>query len=53
MPAAEIAAVITGIRSALDVTNAMVGLRHAEAFRASPSIKGHPAHCERPVEPPD
>jgi len=33
MPAAEIAAAITGIRSALDVTKAMVGLRDAEAFR--------------------
>jgi hypothetical protein len=34
MPAAEIAAAITGIRSALDVTKAMIGLRDAEAFRA-------------------
>jgi hypothetical protein len=33
MPIAEIAAAITGIRSALDVTKAMVGLRDAEAFR--------------------
>jgi hypothetical protein len=33
MPAAEIAAAITGIRSALEVTKAMVGLRDAEAFR--------------------
>jgi hypothetical protein len=33
MPAAEIAAAITGIRSALDITKAMVGLRDAEAFR--------------------
>jgi hypothetical protein len=34
MPAAEIAAAITGIRSALDVTKAMIGLRDAETFRA-------------------
>jgi hypothetical protein len=34
MPAAEIAAAITGLRSALDITKAMVGLRDAEAFRA-------------------
>jgi hypothetical protein len=34
MPAAEIAAAVTGIRSALDITKAMVGLRDAEAFRA-------------------
>jgi hypothetical protein len=34
MPVAEIAAAITGIRSALEVTKAMVGLRDAEAFRA-------------------
>jgi hypothetical protein len=33
MPAAEIAAAITGLRSALDITKAMVGLRDAEAFR--------------------
>ena len=33
MPVAEIAAAITGIRSALEVTKAMVGLRDAEAFR--------------------
>jgi hypothetical protein len=34
MPAAEIAVAITSIRSALDITKAMVGLRDAEAFRA-------------------
>lgn len=34
MPAAEIAAAVTGIRSALDITKAMIGLRDAEAFRA-------------------
>ena len=34
MPAAEIAAAVTGIRSALDIAKAMVGLRDAEAFRA-------------------
>ncbi len=34
MPLAEIAAAITGIRSALAVTKAMVGLRDAETFRA-------------------
>lgn len=34
MPVAEIAAAITGIRSALDLTKAMIGLRDAEAFRA-------------------
>lgn len=34
MPVAEIAAAVTGIRSALDITKAMVGLRDAEAFRA-------------------
>jgi len=34
MPVAEIAAAITGLRSALDVTKAMIGLRDAEAFRA-------------------
>ena len=33
MPVAEIAAAVTGIRSALDLTKAMVGLRDAEAFR--------------------
>jgi hypothetical protein len=33
MPVAEIAAAITGIRSALEVTKAMIGLRDAEAFR--------------------
>jgi hypothetical protein len=33
MPVAEIAAAVTGIRSALDITKAMVGLRDAEAFR--------------------
>jgi len=34
MPVAEIAAAVTGIRSALEITKAMVGLRDAEAFRA-------------------
>jgi hypothetical protein len=34
MPAAEIAAAVTGLRSALDITKAMIGLRDAEAFRA-------------------
>jgi hypothetical protein len=34
VPVAEIAAAVTGIRSALDITKAMVGLRDAEAFRA-------------------
>jgi hypothetical protein len=34
MPVAEIAAAVTGVRSALDITKAMVGLRDAEAFRA-------------------
>ena len=33
MPVAEIAAAVTGIRAALDITKAMVGLRDAEAFR--------------------
>jgi hypothetical protein len=33
MPVAEIAAAITGIRSALDLTKAMIGLRDAGAFR--------------------
>lgn len=33
MPAAEIAAAITGIRSALEVTKAMIGLRDTESFR--------------------
>jgi len=33
MPVAEIAAAVTGLRSALDVTKAMIGLRDAEAFR--------------------
>jgi hypothetical protein len=34
MPVAEIAAAVTGIRSAFDITKAMVGLRDVEAFRA-------------------
>lgn len=34
MPVAEIAAAVTGIRSALEISKAMVGLRDAEAFRA-------------------
>jgi rubrerythrin len=34
MPVAEIAAAVTGIRSALDISKAMIGLRDAEAFRA-------------------
>jgi len=34
MPVAEIAAAITGIRSAFDITKAMADLRDAEAFRA-------------------
>jgi hypothetical protein len=34
MPVAEIAAAVTGLRSALDITKAMVGLHNAEAFRA-------------------
>jgi hypothetical protein len=34
MPVAEIAAAVTGIRSALDIAKAMAGLRDAEAFRA-------------------
>jgi hypothetical protein len=34
MAAGEIAAAVTGIRAALDITKAMVGLRDAEAFRA-------------------
>jgi hypothetical protein len=34
MPVAEIAAAVTGIRAALDITKAMVDLRDAEAFRA-------------------
>jgi hypothetical protein len=34
MPAAEIAAAVTGIRSALEIAKAMVGLRDAEAFRS-------------------
>jgi len=34
MPAAELAAAVTGIRSALDIAKAMIGLRDAEAFRA-------------------
>lgn len=34
MAAAEIAAAVTGIRAALDITKAMIGLRDAEAFRA-------------------
>jgi hypothetical protein len=34
MPAAEITAALTGIRSALDITKAMVNLRDAEAFRS-------------------
>lgn len=33
MPVAEIAAAVTGIRSALDITKAMVSLHNAEAFR--------------------
>ncbi len=33
MAAGEIAAAVTGIRAALDITKAMVGLRDAEAFR--------------------
>jgi hypothetical protein len=33
MPAAEIAAAVTGIRSALDITKAMINLRDEEAFR--------------------
>lgn len=32
MPVAEMAAAVTGIRAALDITKAMVGLRDAEAF---------------------
>ena len=34
MPAGEIAAAVTGLRAALDITKAMVGLRDAETFRA-------------------
>lgn len=34
MPVAEIAAAVTGMRAALDITKAMVGLRDAETFRA-------------------
>jgi hypothetical protein len=34
MAAGEIAAAVTGIRAALDMAKAMVGLRDAEAFRA-------------------
>jgi hypothetical protein len=34
MPVAEIAAAVTGIRSALDIAKAMVGLRDAETFRS-------------------
>jgi len=34
MPAAEIALAVTSLRSALDITKAMIGLRDAEAFRA-------------------
>jgi|SRR6185437_261559 len=34
MAAGEIAAAVTGIRAALDITKAMIGLRDAEAFRA-------------------
>jgi hypothetical protein len=34
VPVAEIAAAVTGIRSALDIAKAMVGLRDAEAFRS-------------------
>lgn len=34
MAAGEIAAAVTGIRAALEITKAMVGLRDAEAFRA-------------------
>ena len=34
MPAAEIAAALTSLRAALDITKAMIGLRDAEAFRA-------------------
>lgn len=34
MPAGEIAIGITGLRAALDLTKAMIGLRDAEAFRA-------------------
>ena len=34
MAAGEIAAAVTGIRAALDIAKAMVGLRDAEAFRA-------------------
>lgn len=34
MAAGDIAAAVTGIRAALDITKAMVGLRDAEAFRA-------------------
>jgi hypothetical protein len=34
LAAGEIAAAVTGIRAALDITKAMVGLRDAEAFRA-------------------
>jgi hypothetical protein len=33
MPVAEIAAAVTGMRAALDITKAMAGLRDAEAFR--------------------
>jgi hypothetical protein len=33
MPAAEISAALTGIRSALEIAKAMVNLRDAEAFR--------------------
>jgi hypothetical protein len=33
MPVAEIAAGITSLRAALDITKAMIGLRDAEAFR--------------------
>jgi hypothetical protein len=33
MPAAEIAAAVTGIRSVLEITKAMINLRDEEAFR--------------------
>ncbi|MGY3591465.1 hypothetical protein ACVIGB_008955 [Bradyrhizobium sp. USDA 4341] len=34
MPAAEVAAIVTGVRNAYDMTKAMIGLRDAEAFRS-------------------
>jgi flavin-binding protein dodecin len=34
MPAAEIAAAVTGFRASLEIVKAMIGLRDEEAFRA-------------------